>query len=73
MIDLRTPLRDYLALRRQLGFELKEAGAGLEDFVGFLERAGAERLTTELAVKPGSDRNINPSNLPKIDGRPGGT
>ena len=33
----------------------------------------AERLTTELAVKPGSDRNINPSNLPKIDGRPGGT
>ena len=33
----------------------------------------AERLTTELAVKPGSDRNVNPSNLPKIDGRPGGT
>jgi integrase len=50
VIELRTPLRDYLALRRQLGFELKEAGWGLEDFVGFLERAGAERLTTELAV-----------------------
>ena len=50
MIDLRTPLRNYLALRRQLGFELKEAGWGLEDFVGFLERAGAERVTTELAV-----------------------
>jgi flagellar motility protein MotE (MotC chaperone) len=33
----------------------------------------AERLTIELAVKPGSDRNVNPSNLPKIDGRPGGT
>jgi flagellar motility protein MotE (MotC chaperone) len=33
----------------------------------------AERLTMELAVKPGSDRNVNPSNLPKIDGRPGGT
>ena len=31
----------------------------------------AERLTIELAVKPGSDRNVNPSNLPKIDGRPG--
>src|SRR4029077_16950607 len=29
----------------------------------------AERLTIELAVKPGSDRNVNPSNLPKIDGR----
>jgi integrase/recombinase XerD len=50
VIDLRTPLRDYLAVRRQLGFELKEAGRGLEDFVGFLERAGAERVTTELAV-----------------------
>jgi flagellar motility protein MotE (MotC chaperone) len=32
----------------------------------------AERLTVELAAK-GSDRNVNPSNLPKIDGRPGGT
>jgi integrase/recombinase XerD len=50
VIDLRTPLRNYLAVRRQLGFELKEAGRALEDFVGFLERAGAERLTTELAV-----------------------
>jgi flagellar motility protein MotE (MotC chaperone) len=33
----------------------------------------AERLTIELAVKPGNDRNVNPSSLPKIDGRPGGT
>ena len=33
----------------------------------------AERLTVELAVKPGSDHNVNPSNLPKIEGRPGGT
>ena len=32
----------------------------------------AERLTVELAVKPGSDRSVNPSNLPKIDGRPTG-
>jgi flagellar motility protein MotE (MotC chaperone) len=32
----------------------------------------AERLTIELAAKSGSDRNVNPSNLPKIDGRPGG-
>ena len=37
-------------VRRQLGFELKEAGAVLEDFVDFLERARAERVTTELAV-----------------------
>ena len=50
MIDLRASLRDYLAVRRQLGFELKEAGRGLDDFVGFLERAHAARVTTELAV-----------------------
>jgi integrase len=50
VIDLRTHLRNYLAVRRQLGFELKEAGRGLEDFVGFLERTHAERVTTELAV-----------------------
>lgn len=50
MIDSRTHLRNYLALRRQLGFELKEVGQALEDFVDFLERAGAERVTTELAV-----------------------
>jgi flagellar motility protein MotE (MotC chaperone) len=32
----------------------------------------AERLTIELAAKSGNDRGVNPSNLPKIDGRPGG-
>lgn len=32
----------------------------------------AERLTVELAVRGGSDRGVNPSNLPKIEGRPAG-
>jgi len=32
----------------------------------------AERLTVELAAKSGADRTLNPSNLPKIDGRPSG-
>jgi len=30
----------------------------------------AERLTVELAAKSGADRTLNPSNLPKIEGRP---
>jgi integrase/recombinase XerD len=46
----REALTDYLRIRRQLGFELKHAGRLLEDFVGFLEHAGAERITTQLAV-----------------------
>ena len=32
----------------------------------------AERLTVELAARSGSDRGLNPSNLPKIEGRPAG-
>jgi len=32
----------------------------------------AERLTVELAAKSGSDRTLNPSSLPKIEGRPTG-
>ena len=32
----------------------------------------AERLTVELASRGGAERSLNPSNLPKIEGRPGG-
>ncbi len=32
----------------------------------------AERLTVELAARSGMDRSLNPSNLPKIEGRPAG-
>lgn len=47
----REALGDYLRIRRQLGFELARAGRDLEDFVGFLEQAGAERVTAELALR----------------------
>ena len=50
MTDLRSALHDYLTVRRQLGFELKTAGRLLEDYVSFMERAGASRITSELAV-----------------------
>jgi integrase/recombinase XerD len=50
MTPLRRALRDYLRIRRQLGFMLKTDGRQLENFVEFLERAGAQRITTELAV-----------------------
>ena len=33
----------------------------------------AERLTVELASRPNGDKTQNPSDLPKIDGKPGGT
>jgi integrase/recombinase XerD len=50
MISLRAALQDYLRIRRRLGFEMPQDGRLLEGFVEFLERAGAERITTELAL-----------------------
>jgi integrase len=43
-------LRDYLVMRRSLGFKLERQGPLLADFVAYLDRAGATRITTELVV-----------------------
>ena len=50
MTELRWAMNDYLTVRRQLGFELKEPGRRLEQFVGLMERAGSEHVTSELAL-----------------------
>ena len=50
MTTLREALADYLRIRRRLGFEMPQDDRLLEGFVEFLERAGAERITTELAL-----------------------
>jgi integrase len=50
MKKLRKAVRDYLALRRALGFKLERAEVGLLDFVSFLERQGASHITTERAL-----------------------
>ena len=50
MTTLRDALADYLRIRRRLGFEMPQDGRLLEGFVEFLERAGAERITSELAL-----------------------
>ena len=47
MTPLRQALHDYLWIRRQLGFKLKTDGRLLEQFVEFLEQAGAERITVD--------------------------
>jgi hypothetical protein len=51
MTTLREALADYLRIRRRLGFEMPQDGRLLEGFVEFLERAGAGRVTTELALQ----------------------
>jgi integrase/recombinase XerD len=47
---VREALADYLRIRRRLGFEMPQDGRLLEGFVEFLERAGAQRITTEVAL-----------------------
>jgi len=51
MTSLRTALDDYLRIRRRLGFQMHQDGRLLDGFVEFLQRAGAERITTELALR----------------------
>ena len=50
MNTLRQAVREYLELRRSLGFTLLEAGKGLIDFVTFLERHKASYITRALAL-----------------------
>jgi integrase/recombinase XerD len=50
MSALADQLSDYLTLRRALGFALGRIGYDLQDFVAFLDAAGADRVTVDLAV-----------------------
>ena len=50
MTGLRDALADYLQLRRRLGFAMPQDGRLLEGFVAFLEQAGADRITSDLAL-----------------------
>ena len=50
MTSLRQAVRDYLLIRRRLGFELTNDARLLEQFVDFLEQAGAVQISSELAL-----------------------
>jgi integrase/recombinase XerD len=51
MSTLRTSVTKYLSMRRNLGFKLHAAEIGLTDFVSFMERKHAGRITTRLALE----------------------
>ena len=51
MSALRDRVRDYLALRRGLGFRLVEADRYLRNFCAFMEQEGAPVLTSALALR----------------------
>jgi len=50
MTALRQSLDDYLALRRSAGYKLESVARILASFVAFAEHAGADTITTELAL-----------------------
>jgi integrase len=50
MNTLRQAVQEYLAVRRDLGFKLREAGKGLLNFVSFMERQCAAYITNALAL-----------------------
>ena len=50
MSALREAAEEYLAIRRALGYKLRQQGRLLLQFVEFLEERGASQITTELAL-----------------------
>lgn len=51
MSAIRDALGQYVAVRRALGTKFREPAVTLDHFVDFLEREGAEFITTELALR----------------------
>jgi integrase/recombinase XerD len=51
MGKLYEAVREYLTIRRQLGFNLRNVEATLNSFVSFLKRKNADRITTQLALE----------------------
>ena len=50
MTPLARALADYLSIRRALGYKLKNAAGLLAQFVEYLEKTGADTVTTERAA-----------------------
>ncbi|MFH1538214.1 MAG: tyrosine-type recombinase/integrase [bacterium] len=51
MNELKDSVREYLAVRRALGFKLHKTGYVLRDYVSFAEREGISFITTESALR----------------------
>ena len=51
MSKLQAVLDEYLAVRRALGYKLRDPGLLLQQFVEFAEQASAAYITTDLALK----------------------
>jgi integrase/recombinase XerD len=50
MNTLRQAVTEYITMRRNLGYKLREAGVALQEFVSFMERRRAPYITQALAL-----------------------
>ena len=50
MSILRQAVQEYVSMRRNLGFKLRDAGKRLFDFITFMEQHGASYITQDLAL-----------------------
>lgn len=51
MTTLRQRLEEYLALRRSLGYKLRQEGVRLPKFLSFMESRNADHIGTSLAIE----------------------
>lgn len=51
MSELQTALQEYLSMRQQLGFKLRDEGTILPKFVIFVEQEGSSFITRDLALR----------------------
>jgi integrase/recombinase XerD len=62
MNELKEAIKDYLALRRGLGFKLKKHTRFLEEFASFLQKADESTVTSRLALQWATEpQHIKPS------------
>ena len=67
MSGLRVAVCDYLALRRALGYTLKDAEWLLADFVDYLEESGAAHVSAELALAWAQDSGHDARQASSLD------
>lgn len=61
MSPLKKAVRDYIKMRRALGYKLQGQATMLADFVAFLEQHGATHITIPLAVQWAQRKTARPA------------
>lgn len=61
MSSFRKGVREYINLRRSLGYKLQDAAPLLSDFVSFLEDQGAHHITIPLALEWAQQKSTKPA------------